>query len=76
MKNNEIKSTLTYRVAAIQVKMLHLQFRMKKIYEDQKWLNKKGKTYIKDPKVRIKQMNPSVYSCIDMLITKMETGKK
>ena len=35
---NPEPSTLTARFAAIQLKMLHLQFRMKKIYEDQKAL--------------------------------------
>ena len=61
-------STLTYRVAAIQVKMLHLQFRMKKIYEDQKRLNDRKSSY-KTPKTLIKGMNDAVYSSIDMLIT-------
>lgn len=61
-------STLTHRVAAIQVKMLHLQFRMKKIYEDQKLLNSKLPTF-KTPREVIKGMNNGVYSAIDMLIT-------
>ena len=61
-------TTLTNRVAAIQVKMLHLQFRMKKIYEDQKLLNSKLPSY-KTPRELIKGMNNAVYSAIDMLIT-------
>ncbi len=61
-------STLTHRVAAIQVKMLHLQFRMKKIYEDQKLLNSKLPNF-KIPREVIKGMNNAVYSAIDMLIT-------
>lgn len=61
-------STLTHRVAAIQVKMLHLQFRMKKIYEDQKLLNSKIPSY-KTPRALIKGMNNAVYSAIDMLVT-------
>ena len=61
-------STLTHRVAAIQVKMLHLQFRMKKIYEDQRMLNSKLPNY-KTPRETIKGMNNAVYSAIDMLIT-------
>ena len=61
-------STLTHRVAAIQMKMLHLQFRMKKIYEDQKLLNSKLPSF-KTPREIIKGMNNAVYSAIDMLIT-------
>jgi len=61
-------STLTPRVAAIQVKMLHLQFRMKKIYEDQKLLNSKLPNF-KTPREIIKGMNNAVYSAIDMLVT-------
>lgn len=61
-------STLTHRIAAIQVKMLHLQFRMKKIYDDQKLLNSKLSNY-KTPREIIKGMNNAVYSAIDMLIT-------
>jgi hypothetical protein len=60
-------STLTHRIAAIQVKMLHLQFRMKKIYEDQKILNSKLTNY-KTPREIIKGMNNAIYSAIDMLI--------
>jgi len=61
-------TTLTHRVAAIQVKMLHLQFRMKKIYEDQKFLNTKLPSF-RTPREIIKGMNNAVYSAIDMLIT-------
>ena len=61
-------TTLTHRVAAIQVKMLHLQFRMKKIYEDQKLLNTKIPSF-RTPREIIKGMNNAVYSAIDMLIT-------
>jgi len=61
-------TTLTHRVAAIQVKMLHLQFRMKKIYEDQKLLHSKLPSF-KTPREIIKGMNEAVYSAIDMLIT-------
>lgn len=61
-------STLTHRVAAIQVKMFHLQFRMKKIYEDQKLLNSKLPK-LKTQREVIKGMNNAVYSAIDMLIT-------
>jgi len=61
-------STLTHRVAAIQVKMLHLQFRMKKIHEDQKQLNSKLPNF-KTPRELIRGMNNAVYNAIDMLIT-------
>ncbi len=47
--------------------MLHLQFRMKKIYEDQKILNSKLTNY-KTPREIIKGMNNAIYSAIDMLI--------
>ena len=61
-------TTLTHRVAAIQVKMLHLQFRMKKIFEDQKLLNSKLPSFTTSRET-IKGMNNAVYSAIDMLIT-------
>lgn len=61
-------STLTHRVAAIQVKMFHIQFRMKKIYEDQKLLNSNLPNH-KTPREIIKGMNNAAYSTIDMLIT-------
>ncbi len=61
-------TTLTNRIAAIQVKMLHLQFRMKKIYEDQKRLTDKLPKY-KTPQEIIKGMNNAVYNTIDMIVT-------
>jgi hypothetical protein len=61
-------STLTHRVAAIEVKMLHLQFRMKKIYEDQQKLNNEKINY-QTPRDLIKGMNNAAYNCIDMLVT-------
>lgn len=62
------KSTLTTKVAAIQTKMLHLQFRMKKIYEDQSLLNEK-KASFKTNRETIRGLTNSAYSFIDMLIT-------
>lgn len=61
-------STLTNRVAAIQLKMLHLQFRMKKIYEDQKRITERSQK-IKNPRKKIKALYPAAYNCIDMLTT-------
>lgn len=61
-------STLTHRVAAIQVKMFHLQFRMKKIFEDQAILNSKLPTY-KTPREKTKGAYTAVYTAIDMLVT-------
>jgi len=61
-------TTLTHRIAAIQVKMLHLQFRMKKIYEDQKHLNLKLPKN-SSPRNVIKGLNNAVYSAIDMIVT-------
>ncbi len=66
--NENPYSTVTARVAAIQVKMLHLQFRMKKIYQDQEALNKKLPSYKSNREI-IKGMNNAVYNCIDMLVT-------
>ena len=71
-KNNGKQSTLTSRVAAIEVKMLHLQFRMKKIYSDQEELNNKRLSF-KTNREKIKGMINSAYSLIDMLITMEHT---
>lgn len=59
-------TTLTPRFAAIQIKMLHLQFRMKKIYEDQEQLIKKKP---KDNRDIIRLYTSSTYSFIDMLVS-------
>lgn len=59
-------STLTHRVAAIVLKMLHLQFRMKKIFEDQERL--RNRTYSSN-REKIRAMGPAAYSFIDMLIS-------
>ena len=61
-------TTLTPRVASIEVKMLHLQFRMKKIFEDQKVLNSQLPKFRNNREI-IKGMNNAAYSCIDMLVT-------
>jgi len=62
----ETATSLTYRFAAIQIKMWHIQFRMKKIYEDQKQINQKTFSTNRE---KIKGFMPSVYSVIDMLIS-------
>ena len=59
-------TTLTPRFAAIQLKMLHLQFRMKKIDEDQERLSKKKPKTNRD---RIRMFLPAGYTCIDMLVS-------
>ncbi len=61
-------STLTYRIAALQVKMLHIQLRMRKIYEDQKIINEKMNNF-KSNRELIKGSNTTIYSSIDMIIT-------
>ncbi len=66
MKSEAKKSTLTAKVAAIQVKMLHLQYRMKKIFEDQALLNEKK---FGSNREKIRGLTNSAYSLIDMLIT-------
>ncbi len=66
MKSKTEKSTLTAKVAAIQVKMLHLQYRMKKIFEDQALLNEKK---FGSNREKIRGLTNSAYSLIDMLIT-------
>jgi len=58
-------TTLTARVAAIQVKMLHIQFRAKKISEDQQRLH--NQTYA-DNRDKIRGMRNAAYSAIDMMI--------
>jgi len=60
-------STLTHRVAAIQIKIFHLQFRIKKIYEDQLVLNSRLSSY-KSNRDLIKGMMYVVYNTIDMII--------
>ncbi len=67
-KSRKKLTTLTSRVAAIEVKMLHLQFRMKKIFEDQKLLNSQ-QSDLKGNRETIKGMNNAAYSFIDMLVT-------
>ena len=59
-------TTLTTRFAAIQLKMLHLQFRMKKIYEDQKVLSETPHNTDRD---RIRGLLPAGYTFIDMLVS-------
>lgn len=59
-------STLTSRFAAIQLTMLHLQFRMKKIHDDQAQLSKRKPKTNRDI---IRNFLPSGYSCIDMLLS-------
>lgn len=61
-------STLTHRIAAIQVKMLHIQYRMKKIYEDQELLVKKSSSYTNHKDIVIGLFNV-VYNTLDMIIT-------
>ncbi|MGK7894510.1 MAG: hypothetical protein AB4372_13010, partial [Xenococcus sp. (in: cyanobacteria)] len=65
---NTNSTTLTNRVAAIQVKMLHLQFRMKKIYYDQALLFEKSKNFSTNRET-IKGFNNAAYSLIDMLVS-------
>ena len=62
----EAETSLTYRFAAIQIKMWHIQYRMKKIHEDQKLINEKAFSSNRD---RIKGSMSSVYSVVDMLIS-------
>ncbi len=61
-------STLTHRIAAIQVKMLHIQYRMKKIFEDQQQLVEKSSNY-KNHKDTVLGLFNAVYNTLDMLIT-------
>lgn len=60
-----LPSTLTPRVAALQIKAWHLLYRMKKIYEDQKALNRKRVP--NSPRPKIIRMFPAFYSVIDMI---------
>ena len=59
-------TTLTTRFAAIQLKMLHLQFRMKKIYQDQQALSEAQHKTNRD---RIRGLLPAGYTFIDMLVS-------
>ena len=59
-------TTLTTRFAAIQLKMLHLQFRMKKIYQDQQALSE---AQYKTNRDRIRGLLPAGYTFIDMLVS-------
>ena len=62
----QTETSLTYRFAAIQIKMWHIQFRMKKIHEDQKLINQKTFSTNRE---RIKGSMLSTYSVVDMLIS-------
>ena len=59
-------TTLTTRFAAIQLKMLHLQFRMKKIHQDQQALSAAGYKTNRD---MIRGLLPAAYTFIDMLVS-------
>ena len=59
-------STLTSRFAAIQIKMWHIQLRMRQVYENQKNLNSKKYNTNRE---RIKGFGPAIYSVVDMLVT-------
>ena len=57
-------STLTHRFAAIQIKMWHLQFRMREIYKSQELLQKVERKPGKDS---IKKLGPAIFSTLDMI---------
>ena len=59
-------TTLTTRFAAIQLKMLHLQFRMKKIHQDQQALSA---AWHKTNRDMIRGLLPAAYTFIDMLVS-------
>jgi hypothetical protein len=59
-------STLTTRVAAIEMKMLYLQYRAIKIIKDQKTLES---VQISNNRERIKQGRDSVFNTVDIIIT-------
>lgn len=59
-------STLTHRYAAIQIKMWHIQFRMRQIYLNQHHINTNVPS---DDRERIKALAPAMYSVVDMLVT-------
>ncbi|PCJ15142.1 MAG: hypothetical protein COB02_18290 [Candidatus Cloacimonadota bacterium] len=65
MNNNS--STLTNRVAAIQIKMLHIQYKMVKTFEDQKALNSLNE--FKNDRDKVKGLKNSTYSFIEMIST-------
>ena len=58
-------TTLTPKVAALQFKMLHIQFRAVKISEDQSRL---GEIACVDNRDKIKKFRNAAYSTIDMII--------
>ena len=60
-------TTLTTRFAAIQLKMLHLQFRMKKIHQDQQ--KALSEAQHKTNRDRVRGLLPVAYNFIDMLVT-------
>lgn len=59
-------STLTHRVAAILVKSFHLQYRMKKIFDDQELLFSKLQGVTRGRET-IRIMGNAAYSTIDMI---------
>lgn len=62
------KTTLTYRVSAIEIKMLHFQFRMKKIENDQSLIQEKLTNKNLTNREQIRILTNSSYSIIDMLV--------
>lgn len=58
-------NTLTHRFAAIQIKMWHLQFRMRQIYRNQSLLREQQ---FSSNRERIRGLGPAIYSVIDMLV--------
>ena len=64
----EDMSTLTHRIAAIQVKMLHLQFRRIKICKDQELIVKNNNSNITS-RESLKQNFGTIYNTIDKIIS-------
>lgn len=59
-------STLTHRFAAIQIKMWHLQFRMRQVLRNHSILNEQE---FSSNRQRIRGLGPAIYSVLDMLVT-------
>ena len=58
-------STLTHRFAAIQIKMWHLQFRIRQIFRNQSAISDQDFSSARE---KIRGLGPSIYSVVDMLV--------
>jgi len=64
--SNPAGATLTHRYAALQIKIWHILFRMRKIYHEQSEMRSR---VFNSKREQIKGLAPSMFSVVDMLVT-------